>query len=107
MNYTKEQVAEIVAEAQEAAHNAALEFYTNTLNGRDGFPCGFAWVKVYGVKGSTKLGRALKALDFDNKMWCPSRLPYQNVDLHYAGAQAAANVLTAHGFRAYAESRWD
>jgi hypothetical protein len=107
MNYTTEQVEAIVIEAQEAAHEAALEFYKTALNGRDGFPCGFAWVKVYGVKGSTKLGRALKALDFDRKMWCPSKLPYQNVDLHYAGAEAAAKVLTAYGFRAYAESRWD
>ena len=107
MNYTKEQIEAIVITAEEAAHEAALKYFREQLNGRDNFPCGFAWVDTIGVKGNTKLGRALKALNFSQRMWCPGKLPVQNVDVHYAGADAAAKVLRAYGIEAYANSRWD
>lgn len=107
MNYTKEQVAEIVKEAQQAAYEAADKFFKERLGGRDQYACGFAWVEVYGVKGNTKLGRILKELNFSQAMWNPAKYPVQNVDTLEAGARAAAEVLKTYGFTAYASSRLD
>jgi len=105
--YTKEQVLEIVDEAKFAARLAAENYFQVVLGGRDQYACGFAWVEIYGVKGSTKLGKIFKAINLDQLLWNPAKFPAQNVDTLYAGAEAAANVLTAHGFRAYACSRLD
>ena len=107
MQYSKEQIEAIVINAEEAAHEAAQKYFKEQLHGRDGFPCGFAWVDTIGVKGNTKLGRALKALNFGQRMWCPSKLPVQNVYVHEAAASAAAEVLKAYGINAIAQSRWD
>lgn len=107
MNYTKEQVEQIVAEAQAAAHDAAQKFFQDKLNGVDQYACGFAWVEVYGIKGSTKLGRILKQIDFSRQMWNPAKFPAQNIDTLYEGARAAASVLKGYGFDAYACSRLD
>ena len=104
---TKEQVVEIVNEAKQAARQAAEEYFQTKLGGVDQYACGFAWVEIYGVKGSTKLGKIFKAIDLDRLMWNPANFPAQNVDTLYAGAVAAANVLKTHGFRAYACSRLD
>ena len=35
-------------------------YLRDKLQGRDMFPCGFAWVRIAGVKGNTKLGKALR-----------------------------------------------
>lgn len=107
MNYTKEQVEQIVAEAQAAARVAAEQYFQDKLNGVDQFACGFAWVEVYGIKGSTKLGRILKQINFSQAMWNPAKFPAQNVDTLYAGARAAADVLKGYGFNAYACERLD
>lgn len=81
--------------------------------------CGFAWTTVYpDHKGNTKLGRderkTLEALGFRKdwtgktyELWNPSGYPGQNIDIKEAGAEAAARVLKAHGFKAYAGSRLD
>ena len=107
MNYTKEQVEQIVAEAQAAAYDAASKYFQDKLNGVDQYACGFAWVEVYGIKGSTKLGRILKQIDFSRHMWNPAKFPAQNIDTLYEGARAAASVLKGYGFDAYACSRLD
>lgn len=110
---TPEQVPSIVAEAQQAAYDAANEFFTQRLGGRDQYACGFAWVNIYDVRGNTKLGRALAALGITKgysgglQMWNPSRFPCQNVDTLEAGAAAAADVFRRYGFTAYAGSRLD
>lgn len=110
---TPEMIPDIVAEAQAAANQAANRFFTEQLGGRDQYACGFAWVNIYGVKGNTKLGRALasqgvrKAYGGGLQMWNPSRFPCQNVDTLEAGARAAAAVFTQYGFTAYAGSRLD
>ena len=84
MNVTAEMVPQIVREAQEAAHQAAAKFFQEKLGGRDQWACGFAWVNIYGVKGNTKVGRALakagirKAYGGGLQMWNPSkRVPMQ------------------------------
>jgi hypothetical protein len=113
MNYTQDQVNAIVAEAQEAARQAAEKFFQERLGGRDQYACGFAWVNIYKVKGNTKVGKMLKAAgmrqDYTKafQIWNPSGLPVQNVDTKEAGAEAAAKVFQKYGFEAYAGSRLD
>ena len=103
----------IVAEAKSAAREAAEKFFQEKLNGRDQFACGFAWVDIFGVKGNTKLGRALKEAGVRKsytgafQIWNPADMPVQNVDTLEAGAEAAADVFKRYGFRAYAGSRLD
>ena len=113
MNYTQEQINEIVAEAKAAAYRAADDFFRVKLNGVDQYACGFAWVNIHGVKGNTKLGKMLKAAgvrqDYTKafQIWNPSGLHVQNVDTLEAGANAAADVFEHYGFEAYAGSRLD
>jgi len=113
MQYTVEQVKNIVAEACTAATEAATLYFQTRLGGRDQYACGFAWVNIHGVKGNTKLGKTLKAAgirqDYTKafQLWNPSGLPVQNVDCKEVGAEAAAQVLQKYGFEAYAGSRLD
>jgi hypothetical protein len=110
---TPEQIPAIVAEARSAAYEAAAKFFQEKLGGRDQMSCGFAWVNVYSVKGSTKLGKALTANGFRKsyegglQMWNPSNFGCQNIDTLEEGARAAADVLRKYGFEAYAGSRLD
>jgi hypothetical protein len=113
MNYTQEQVNEIVAEAKHEANQAAQQFFQEKLGGVDKYSCGFAWVDIHGVKGNTKLGRAFKAAGIRKsytgsyQIWNPSGMGVQNIDTLEAGAEAAAKVFERYGFRAYAGSRLD
>ena len=113
MQYTVEQVKNIVAEACTAATEAATLYFQTRLGGRDQYACGFAWVNIHGIKGNTKLGKTLKAAgirqDYTKafQLWNPSGLPVQNVDCKEVGAEAAAQVLQKYGFEAYAGSRLD
>ena len=113
MNYTQEQVNDIVAEAQEAARQAAEKFFQEEMKGQDQMMCGFAWTDIMGVKGNTKLGRMLKQAGVRQsytksfQLWNPSGLPVQNIDCKERGAEAAAKVFQKYGFTAYAGSRLD
>ena len=113
MNWTQEQVNEIVAEAKDAAHQAATNYFHQVLRGQDRFACGFAWVNIYGVKGNTKLGKMFKAAgvkqDYTRafSIWNPSGMFVQNVDTLLEGAEEAARVFRKYGFEAYAGSRLD
>mgnify|MGYP007073095959 CR=1 FL=1 len=107
---TPEAVQLACQEAGLEARAAARDFFEKHGD-RDA--CGFAWVKIYGVKGNTKLGRALKATGIRPsysgglEMWNPSKFGCQNVDTLEAGARAAAGVFEKYGFEAYAGSRLD
>ena len=113
MNYTVTELQNILNEAQAVAHDAAAKFFQEKLGGVDRWACGFAWVNIWGVKGNTKLGRAMKAAGFKKsydgawQIWNPSGLHCQNVDAKEAGAYAAAEVFKKYGFTAYAGSRLD
>jgi hypothetical protein len=113
MNYTVQQLKDIVAEACTEATKAADTFFQQHLKGQDAYACGFAWVDIYGIKGNTKLGRALKEAGVKQNytkafsIWNPSGHPAQNVDTKEAGARAAAEVFRRYGFDAYAGSRLD
>ena len=110
---TPEQIPAIVQEAQAAAEAAARKYFVERLGGKDQYACGFAWVNIYGVKGNTKIGRALKLCDIRPsysgglQMWNPSKFGCQNVDTLEEGARAAADVFKRYGFEAYAGSRLD
>ena len=113
MDYTVQQIKDIVAEASMAARDAAQLFFQTKLGGRDQYACGFAWVNIYGIKGNTKAGRALKAAgvrqDYTKafQIWNPAEMRCQNVDTLEEGARAAAEVFKRYGFEAYAGSRLD
>ena len=113
LNYTQEQINDIVAEAQTAAKQAAMEFFYDRLGGKDQYACGFAWTNIMHVKGNTRLGKMLKAAgvrqDYTKafQIWNPSGMAVQNVDTLEAGARAAAEVFELAGFTAYAGSRLD
>lgn len=114
MDYTVEQLRNIYTEAQTAANVAASQVFYGKLNGVDSYPCGFAWVEIYGIKGSTKLGRNMTSAGFRRSDYkkCYEidsliTINCQNVDVKEAGAFAAAKVLEKHGFRAYSVSRLD
>jgi len=75
--------------------------------------CGFAWVTVK-EKGSTKLGRALKAVGFKPayggglQLWNPRGSWTQCITAKEEGAEAYARVLRQAGIEnAYAGSRLD
>jgi hypothetical protein len=108
---TVEQVKAIVAEALDAARDAATVYHT--LHGEGGC-CGFAWVNIYGIKGNTKLGKLFKAAGVEQdytrafSIWNPSNYPTQDINIKDAGAIAAAKVFQKYGFNeAYAGSRMD
>ena len=114
LEYTQSELAEIIRRAQMAAHEAAQKYFNEKLNGVDQYACGFAWVNINGIKGNTKLGKAMIAIglrkDWTGKafqIWNPSGLGCQNVDVKEVGAIAAAEVLRSYGFNADACSRLD
>jgi hypothetical protein len=114
MEYTADQVKAIVTEAKQAAFAAADKFFHEKLGGQDQFACGFAWVDIYGIKGNTKLGKAMKAAGIGKsytgafQIWNPAGYGCQNIDTLEEGARAAAAVFQKYGFdQAYAGSRLD
>ena len=109
---TPDQVALIHQEATLAAIDAATIYFNDTLNGKDQFPCGFSWVKIYDVKLSTKLGKALDAIGTTShckeiQLWNPSNLMIQNVNAKHEGSKAYAKVFQKYGFNAVAEQLLD
>lgn len=113
MNYTQEQVNDIVLEAKIAARVAAEQFFKEKLHGVDQYSCGFAWVDIFGVRSNSKIGKALafggfrKSYTKSLQLWNPSGMGVQNIDTLEAGAEAAAKVFEKYGFRAYTGSRLD
>ena len=99
--------------AMAEAQLAAGDFANRYMGGRDGGPCGFAWVNVHKVRSNSKLGRALAEVGFRrsyegglqqwNKWW-----QGQSVDAAEHGAVAYARVMQEElGVEAYAGSRLD
>ncbi len=95
------------------------KYLDDHYGGKDEGPCGFAWVTIKPKhKGNTKLGReerkTIRALGFKLdwtekafELWNPADLGVQNVESKYAGARAAAVMLTDLGFNATARDRLD
>lgn len=104
---------EAVAAAKEAVKGAVAAWTKSYGSAEVAGACGFAWVKVSGVKLSTKVGKEFKELGFDKSysggidLWNPSGYGGQNVEIKYAGAKAYADVFTKYGYKAYAMDRLD
>lgn len=102
--------------ALHAARVAAQEFVDKYFEGRDGGACGFASVKVYGLRANSKVGKALAEVTGARK-WSHDTAFHirnewymgQSVDAADAGARAYAEVfkqLTGLD-KVYATSRLD
>ena len=102
-------LAEVEQKIQDAATEAAQNYFKTVLGGRDSIPCGFAWVTCKPqFKGNTRQGRKereiLKALGFTIEydrtfgLWMPGRQNVQNVDVHLEGAKAACKVIRDTNF---------
>lgn len=113
LSYSLSDLELMIREAKAAAAEAANKYYMEELKGEDYYPCGFAWISLKGVKGSTKLGKLLLSAGFKKSygggmsIWNPSELLIQNMDAKFAGAKAAANVFRKYGLEVYPECRMD
>ena len=109
-DYTVEDLQTIKAAALQHANDAAVAHIEQY--GEQAY-CGFAWVNIWDIKGNTKLGKRMKAAGFDKdytgaySIWNPSGLGTQCMSTKEAGAQAAAKVFKAAGFKCSAGSRAD
>ena len=118
-DYTVEDIVNIKAIAEQSAKTAQHDFLQqwNDSTGGNAYGepvyCGFAWANIYGIKGNTKLGRAMKAAGYEQdytrafSIWNPSGLGTQCMSTKEKGAYAAAQVFKDAGFTAYAGSRAD
>jgi len=109
-DYTLEDLINIKDQALARAKAASLTYLDE--NGEDPL-CGFAWVNIYGIKGSTKLGRKMKEAGFEKdysgaySIWNPSGLGTQSISVKEAGALEAAKVFRQANFNCFAGSRLD
>ena len=112
LSYTVEELQYILAVAEQYAYSAAEQYERDVLQGRMD-ACGFAWTNIAGIKGNTRVGRALtkagirKDYTRTYQIWNPSNYPTQNISTLEAGARAAADVFKSYGFDAYPGSRMD
>ena len=114
-----DELSAIIDHAQTVAYQAAERYFQDSLNGRDQYACGFAWLHIYEyngkkIDGRTRIGRQLAKMGIQRaygssapQWWNPSRFPCQNVDTLEVGARAAAMYLQSHGFTSYSGSRLD
>lgn len=112
MNYTVDELKSIVAEAVQAGRNAAADAYAANGNS-DWDACGFAWVNLWGIKGNTRLGKALKAAGIEQDytraftIWGGRFYSGQSITIKERAARAAADVFKRYGFDASVGSRLD
>lgn len=105
------QVEIVLFQAKKAAQEAASKAYAE-VGERDA--CGFAWVKVSGVRSNSKVGKVLIAAGFSKawngglQLWNPSGHGTQSISVKEAGAAVYASFLKNQlGLTAYADSRLD
>ena len=101
----------IFNEAQTAAINAEQSFIAT--HGEMAY-CGFSWVDVFVERTNSTAAKELIAVGFKKSyrpktlnLWTCGSYHGQSMDVKEAGAQAFAEVLQKHGFRAYMGSRAD
>ena len=46
MEYTITEIKDIVTKAKKAAYEAGGDYFMEKLDGKDNYPCGFAWVNI-------------------------------------------------------------
>lgn len=98
--------------ATQAAAQRTQEFL-DQYGDRDA--CGFAWVTVFDVKLSTKLGKEFAQLGYSKaygggiQLWNPSKSHTQSVSAKEAGAIEYVRVMRSHfpDMKIYSGSRLD
>ena len=113
-------IEDIHYQATQAAKSAVVDFLTrwNAQTGGNeyGEPmyCGFAWVDVSVERTNSREAKLLESIGFRKSyrpkmmtLWDPAQHRGQSMDAKEQGAQAYAEVLRAHGFKAYMGSRAD
>lgn len=106
---------EAILAAKQAVENYLTKWNKMTGGNSYGEPiyCGFAYTKIYNIKGNTKLGRAMKAAGFKKDhtgnylIWNPADYHGQSMDVKEAGADAFSEVFTKYGFDAHTNVRAD
>jgi hypothetical protein len=109
-------------EATKASEDAVEKYLKNfrekNPNSECGEPlyCGFAWVRVWGVKLNTKLGKEMSKYKFEKFwtgnsgsifLWNPSNYHGQSMDVKEEGALAYAKIFRNYGFNAQMGSKAD
>ena len=113
-------IQDIHTNATISAKNAVEKFlaeWTASTGGNEyGEPmyCGFAWVDVSVERTNSKEAKLLESIGFRKSyrpkqmtLWDPAKHNGQSMDAKEHGAQAYAEVLRQHGFKAYMGSRAD
>ena len=113
-------IQDIHYQATQAAKSAVVDFLdkwnAQTGGNEYGEPmyCGFAWVDVAVERTNSREAKALESIGFKKSyrpkmmtLWDPAEHRGQSMDCKEVGAQAYADVLRAHGFKAYMGSRAD
>ena len=112
MNYTVDQIKNIITEATQAGRDAAADAYERNGN-TDWDACGFAWVNLWGIKGNTRLGKALKVAGIQQdytrafQIWGGKFYSGQSISIKEAACSAARDVFKRYGFDASVGSRLD
>lgn len=121
-NHMFENVQDVVRVLDEAtilASRAAEKYMHDELQGKDAYPCGFAWVNIREFNGkkiraNSWLGKALaefgvRKSEYEKcfQVWNPGQVNCQNVDAKFAGAKVYADHLKKFGFSASAGERLD
>ena len=113
-------ILDIHTQATQNAKNAVGKFladWNSKTGGNEyGEPmyCGFAWVDVAVTRTNSREAKALESIGFRKSyraktmtLWDPAKHNGQSMDVKEVGAQAYAEVLQKHGFKAYMGSRAD
>ena len=110
MTIKQDMLVATLVSAQNEAERKAQE-YINSY-GEHPFNCGFAWVKVKGVRG--KILNTLKEFGFKKvyvgsgfSLWNPSQCNTQDMSAKMAGAEVYAEMLREVGINAEAQCRLD
>jgi len=107
---------EATAKAQDAVADFLTRWNEQTGGNEYGEPmyCGFAWVDVSVERTNSREAKLLESIGFKKSyrpktmtLWDPANHRGQSMDCKEHGAQAYAEVLRAHGFKAYMGSRAD
>jgi hypothetical protein len=104
--------------SKNAVENYLKDFNKKFPNAEHGEPlyCGFAWVRVWGVKLNTKLGKEMIKYKFKKFwtgnsgsifLWNPSEYHGQSMEVKEEGAEAYAKILRNYGFNAHMGSKAD
>ena len=102
--------------AQDAVTDFLSKWQAQTGGNEYGEPmyCGFAWVDVAVERTNSKQAKLLESIGFRKSyrpktmtLWDPAQHRGQSMDAKEQGAQAYAEVLRAHGFKAHMGSRAD